>query len=335
MTMSILHHKPNQKKVGFKLSLLLLPVLFSFLFSCRYQVPESSLKAVSQKTKDSVDYLPEHYYTLNSNFEVTSDSLLLQQLPLIDVLPVYKGEKLVVAEFMVQAADTVDSVWVKVARDQETMGWVREGELLKKVVPVDPISQFIHLFSSSHTVAFLTVYQAHFSDFAIRNSSVQGNKPRLLFNDIDSIFPNILTLLMATAATLYSSIQHFVPDIWERFYYNPSLNPLDLPFILSLFMFNVWGIVLVGLATLDDLFHQVRVEAAFFYLLGLMSCCIFLYLFFTFTAYYYIGYPCLVLYAVWVFRSIKRTSHYKFSCGNCGAKMKSKGTCPHCGAINE
>ena len=45
----------------------------------------------------------------------------------------YEGEKLVVAEFMVQAADTVDSVWVKVARDQETMGWVRGGELLKKV----------------------------------------------------------------------------------------------------------------------------------------------------------------------------------------------------------
>lgn len=165
--MSILHHKPNQKKVGFKLSLLLLPVLFSFLFSCRYQVPESSLKAVSQKTKDSVDYLPEHYYTLNSNFEVTSDSLLLQQLPLIDVLPVYKGEKLVVAEFMVQAADTVDSVWVKVARDQETMGWVREGELLKKVVPVDPISQFIHLFSSSHTVAFLLFWLCSAWDICI------------------------------------------------------------------------------------------------------------------------------------------------------------------------
>lgn len=278
MTMSILHHKPNQKKVGFKLSLLLLPVLFSFLFSCRYQVPESSLKAVSQKTKDSVDYLPEHYYTLNSNFEVTSDSLLLQQLPLIDVLPVYKGEKLVVAEFMVQAADTVDSVWVKVARDQETMGWVREGELLKKVVPVDPISQFIHLFSSSHTVAFFVILALFGMGYLYR--AVRKKRLQLIwFNDIDSIFPNILTLLMATAATLYSSIQHFVPDIWERFYYNPSLNPLDLPFILSLFMFNVWGIVLVGLATLDDLFHQVRVEAAFFYLLGLMSCCIFLYLF--------------------------------------------------------
>lgn len=166
--MNILRYKPNLKKSGFQFPtgnivgmkwvwLLPLSVLFSFFFSCQYQVPDFSLKGASQKTKDSVDYLMEHYYTLNSNFEVTSDSLLLQQLPLIDVLPVYKGEKLVVAEFMVQAADTVDSVWVKVARDQETMGWIREGELLKKVVPVDPISQFIHLFSSSHTVAFFIV----------------------------------------------------------------------------------------------------------------------------------------------------------------------------------
>ena len=33
----------------------------------------------------------ERHYTLNSNFEVTSDSLMLQQLPLVDVLPVFKG----------------------------------------------------------------------------------------------------------------------------------------------------------------------------------------------------------------------------------------------------
>ena len=78
-------------------------------------------------------------------------------------------------------------------------------------------------------------------------------------------------------------------------YYNPSLNPFSLPFILSLFMFNIWGIILVGLATLDDLFHQTHIEAACFYLLGLMSCCIFLYLFFTFTTYYYLGYPCLLV----------------------------------------
>ena len=69
-------------------------------------------------------------------------------------------------------------------------------------------------------------------------------------------------------------------ELGSSFYYNPSLNPFSLPFILSLFMFNIWGIILVGLATLDDLFHQTHIEAACFYLLGLMSCCIFLYLFF-------------------------------------------------------
>ena len=95
-------------------------------------------------------------------------------------------------------------------------------------------------------------------------------------------------------------------------------------FILSLFMFNIWGIILVGLATLDDLFHQTHIEAACFYLLGLMSCCIFLYLFFTFTTYYYLGYPCLLVYAVWSFNRIKHASRYKFSCGNCGAKIKNK-----------
>ena len=37
----------------------------------------------------------------------------------------------------------------------------------------------------------------------------------------------------------------------------------------------------------------------------------------------------------WSFNRIKHASRYKFSCGNCGAKMKNKGVCPHCGAVNE
>lgn len=312
----------------------LLLFVMAVLWACQYPVPVISGKDMPQKTMDSVSYLMERHYTLNSNFEVTSDSLLLQQLPLIDMLPVYKGEKLVVAEFMVQPADSVDSVWVKVARDQETMGWIHEKELLKKVVPVDSVSQFIHFFSNSHTIAFfiiLALFGMGYLYQAIRRQKLQ----LVWLNDIDSVFPTILLWLVATAATLYAGIQHFVPDTWEQFYYNPSLNPFGLPFILSLFMFNVWGIILVGLATLDDLFHQTRIEAAFFYLLGLMSCSIFLYLFFTFTTYCYIGYPCLLAYTLWSFNRIKYTSRYKFCCGNCGAKIKSKGVCPHCGAINE
>lgn len=329
--MSMIHNNSYLKL------LLLLPflLLFSLLLACRYPAPLGSGGAdISQNTKDSLSNLVGRHYTLNSNFEVTSDSLLLRQLPLTEVLSVYKGEKLVVAEFMVQPQDSVDSVWVKVARDQETMGWVRENELLENVVPADSVSQFIHFFSNSHTVAFfiiLALFCIGYIYRAVRQKKVQW----VWLTDIDSVFSTLLLWLVATAATLYAGIQHFVPDTWEEFYYNPSLNPLSLPFILSLFMFNVWGIILVGLATLDELFHQARAEAAFFYLLGLMSCCIFLYLFFTFTTYYYMGYPCLLIYTVWSFHRIRHTSRYKYCCGNCGAKIKAKGVCPHCGAVNE
>ena len=248
----------------------LLFLVLAILMACQYPSPVTLSGDMPQKKRDSVNYLMERHYTLNSNFEVTSDSLMLQQLPLVDVLPVFKGERLVVAEFMIQAADSVDSVWVKVARDQETMGWIHEKELLEKVVPVDSVSQFIHFFSNSHTIAFFVIlgfFGIWYIHRAIRRQKLQ----LIWLNDIDSVFPTVLSWLVATAATLYASIQHFVPGTWEQFYYNPSLNPFSLPFILSLFMFNIWGIILVGLATLDDLFHQTHIEAACFYLLGLMS----------------------------------------------------------------
>lgn len=216
----------------------LLFLVLAILMACQYPSPVTSSEDMPQKTRDSVNYLVERHYTLNSNFEVTSDSLMLQQLPLVDVLPVFKGERLVVAEFMIQPADSVDSVWVKVARDQETMGWVHEKELLEKVVPVDSVSQFIHFFSNSHTIAFFIIlgfFGIWYVHRAIRRQKLQ----LIWLNDIDSVFPTVLSWLVATAATLYASIQHFVPGTWEQFYYNPSLNPFSLPFILSLFMFNI------------------------------------------------------------------------------------------------
>jgi hypothetical protein len=38
------------------------------------------------------------------------------------------------------------------------------------------------------------------------------------------------------AATVYNSIQHFVPETWEHYYYDPTLNPFEVPFILGLFI---------------------------------------------------------------------------------------------------
>ena len=142
---------------------------------------------------------------------------------------------------MVQAADTVDSVWVKVARDQETMGWVREGELLKKVVPVDPISQFIHLFSSSHTVAFFVILALFGMGYLYR--AVRKKRLQLIwFNDIDSIFPNITDVALWLQLLLFIAAFTFSCRIYGSGFIITLLLILWIyRLFFSLFMFNVLG----------------------------------------------------------------------------------------------
>ena len=155
------------------------------------------------------------------------------------------------------------------------------------------------------------------------------------FNDIDSVYPLFLCLLMAFSATVYETMQVFVPDTWEHFYFNPTLSPFKVPFILSVFLTGIWLFIIVTLAVLDDLFRQLTPAAAVFYLLGLMSCCIFCYFFFILTTHIYIGYFFLACF-IWLFvKKVRRGSGYKYRCGNCGQKLREKGQCPHCGAVNE
>lgn len=300
--------------------------------ACHYRTSLSSVE--KESSKDSVAaVVRERPYALNSNFRVTTDTLWLHQLPLLDSIPVREGDELVVAEITARKEMEGDSVWVKVARDQETIGWVPEHQLLSHIVPVDPISRCIHLFSNSHALPFFLVLAVFFLCFVYR--ALRRKQIKLIWlNDIDSVFPITLSWLMAAAATLYNSIQHFVPETWERYYYDPSLNPFDLPFVLGLFVLCVFLIVLLGVALLDDLFHQTTMEVAFFYLLGLASCCIFLYIFFTYL-WIYLAYLAFIAYSVWCVRRLRKANSYPYACGACGAKMRSKGICPHCGALNE
>ncbi|WP_303916391.1 hypothetical protein [Bacteroides mediterraneensis] len=300
--------------------------------ACHYRTSLSSVE--KESSKDSVAaVVRERPYALNSNFRVTTDTLWLHQLPLLDSIPVREGDELVVAEITARKEMEGDSVWVKVARDQETIGWVPERQLLSHIVPIDPISRCIHLFSNSHALPFFLVLAVFFLCFVYR--ALRRKQIKLIWlNDIDSVFPITLSWLMAAAATLYNSMQHFVPETWERYYYDPSLNPFDLPFVLGLFVLSVFLILLLGVALLDDLFHQTTMEVAFFYLLGLASCCIFLYIFFTYL-WVYLAYVAFIAYSVWCVRRLRKANSYPYACGACGAKMRSKGICPHCGALNE
>jgi hypothetical protein len=310
---------------------------FLFMFSsCHYPRPNLEDETLSAKTRDSLTYLYERHYTWNTNLEVRNDSVSLACLPVKDCYNMlYKGDRVVVAEFAIHPQDSVDSVWVKLAHTQDIQGWIRETDMIHSFVPTDSISQSIYLFSDTHASYFIVVFALFVAVWLFR--AFRRKQLRMVyFNDIDSVYPLLLCLLMAFSATIYESIQVFVPDTWQHFYFNPTLSPFKVPFILSAFLLSLWLFIVVLLAVLDDLFRQLTPAAAVFYLLGLASCCIFCYFFFILTTHIYIGYLFLAVFIYVFYRRFRislSTSRYR--CGNCGQKLKAKGVCPHCGAINK
>ena len=312
-------------------------LFFIFLLtSCHYPRPCLENSDLPQHTCDSLTNLYERHYTLDANMEVWTDSVRLELLPVKDAYyMLHKGDRVVVAEFAVHPADSVDSVWVKLAHSQEVQGWLREADLKHNFVPTDSLSQAIHLFSDTHASYFVVIFAVFVAVWLVR--AFRRKQLKLVyFNDIDSLYPLALCLLMACCATVYESIQVFAPDTWEHFYYNPTLSPLRVPFVLSLFLIGLWLFVVVLLAVLDDLFRQLSPFAAVSYLLGLASSCIFCYFFFILTTHFYVGYLFLAIFA-WIFIGRLRRSLQspRYRCGRCGGKLMRKGLCPHCGAINE
>ena len=286
---------------------------------------------------DSISFSTTHHYTQNFNFIVNVASLpLSDELPemTFDTLYVTKGERIVVAEIQTVPADTIDSVWVKVARDQITQGWIRESELLQGVSPDDPISQFIDFFSDTHLLIFLAVCVVVGSAYAMRRL-LRRRAYIVHFHDIDSFYPTLLCVLVASSATLYASIQMFGPESWRHFYYHPSLNPFALPLHLGVFVAAVWAIIIVGVAVLDDVLRRLQGAEAVLYLAGLAAVCAVNYVVFSILTLYYIGYPLLVAYVAYALWRFYRFAHYRYHCGHCGHPLRRKGTCPQCGYVNE
>ena len=290
---------------------------------------------------DSASFSRKHHYYLNYNFIVKDDSIiLLRQQPEeilndmpTDTLVVHRHDHLVVADIRIISSDKVDSVWVQVARDQSTFGWIHESALLQGVVPNDPISQFISIFSDTHLLVFLIIISVISVAYLLR-TVFKRNAKIVHFNDINSFYPTFLALLVALSATIYSSIQLFAPDTWRHFYFHPSLNPFDEPMVLCVFLISVWAMLIVGIAVVDIVRHTLPVGEALLYLCGLASVCAINYIIFSVTTIYYVGY---ILLAAYIFFAISR--YFKFArcvyvCGKCGARLCNKGRCPYCGALN-
>ena len=296
----------------------------------------------SERQLDSLSFFSTHHYTNNYNFVVRADSLeLLRQQPeellggmQTDSFTVYRGAHLVVADIRMVPADPVDSVWVQLANDTSAFGWTRESLLLPRVMPDDPISEFISDFSGSHVIVFLVVIVVFAASYLLW--SIFRRRARIVhFNDIDSFYPTLLCLIVAASAALYASIQLFAPQMWQHFYFHPTLNPFSLPPVLGVFLLSVWAMLIVALAAFDDVRHQLPAGEALLYLGGLAAVCAVNYIVFSLTVLYFVGYVLLAGYAFYALRQYLRHSRAPYRCGRCGARMRRKGRCPHCGAVNE
>ncbi len=317
-------------------SLLGLLVLL-LLVGCYHDRPASpDAWDLTERQIDSLSFFTTHHYSQNYNFVVKAKQMPLSDEPgpmAFDTIYVAKGDPLVVADIKTIAADSVDSVWVKVARDQLTQGWIRESEMLKCVSPDDPISQFIDFFSDTHLLLFLALLVVVSVAYGL-HWLMRRNARIVHFNDIDSFYPTLLCLLVAASATLYAAIQMFSPESWRHFYYHPSLNPFALPWFLGFFVASVWAILIVGVATVDDVANRLEPVEGLLYLCGLAGVCAIGYVVFSITTLYYIGYPLLAAYIVFALWRYFRHAHYPFVCGNCGERMRHKGICPKCGKEN-
>ena len=248
--------------------------------------------------KQEMGFTAIHHYNQNYNFVVKTDSMIIFENPdtaIYDSTIVYRGDQLVVAEIKTIPSDTIDSVWVKLARDQMSQGWTRECDLLSNVAPDDPISQFIDLFSNNHLLLFLALVVIVSATYGLRKL-YRRDAFIVHFHDISSVLPTLLALLVATSATVYATIQNFAPESWRHFYFHPTLNPFAVTPVIGLFVSLVWAMIITGIAVVEDVLRRLPFGSAVLYLLGLAAVCAVDYVVFSVFTLYYIGYFLLVVY---------------------------------------
>ena len=162
------------------------------------------------------------------------------------------------------------------------------------------------------------------------------NIPLLHVHDIPSAYPTLLTSTLAVASVTYAYIQHYLPGQWVHFYFYPTLNPLAQPPELCLFLLCVWLLLLLSIAVVDAAFSLLRSTAAAFYLLTLLAICTLIYLILSLVSQLsiYLACPLCLAYILAATYHYFRHVRAHYLCGRCGAKLRQKGVCPRCGALN-
>lgn len=262
-------------------------------------ISDSILLMPSTHQADSLLFRLTHHYSENFNFLVKADSLTLVPREgdmMHDTCKVYHGDVIVVAAIKPLAGGDIDSIWVKVASNQHTMGWILEQELLQGTTPDDPISEMLDALTGSRTIWMTSIILIGI--IAIAFSKRKNLRKSLLpsfFNEMDSPYPSFFLILTTIIAALYASIQNFVPEFWQEYYFHPTLNPLVLPPLMATLVVMAWLLIITLIAVIDEIYHHFYFIAGITYLAKLLGLAMMVYLFVSWTTIIYIGYAILLI----------------------------------------
>ena len=325
-------------------------IFLSFLFSVQInaQVLESeleeqmsnnedndSLLLLTQKQVDSLEFRLSHHYTENFNFKVKADSVMLvpRDDELSDTCFLMEDDIIVVA----QIKDLGDTVWVKVAHDQQTMGWLMEKDLLKNAVPNDEVSIIIDWLTGTRAIWMSVFLLFGIVGFLLRRR-LQHRLILFQFNEMDSIYPYMMLSLVALIAITYTGIQNFAPEFWQEYYFHPTLNPYVLPGIMSVLIALMWLLLIVVIALILDVYHNFYLFQGLNYMLEIFGVAMLVYLTISLTTAMHLWIVSLILSIIYILAFIYIYIKYvrcRYICGACGARLIKKGVCPYCGKNNK
>ena len=273
-------------------------------------VEDSTLMVMTPQQVDSIVFRLTHHYSENFNFLVKADSLQLVPREgdlLLDTCHVYKNDLIAVAEIKTVPGDSIDSIWVKVASNQTTMGWIRESELLKGATPDDLISEMLDALSSSRAIWMSAIAAIGLVAIIIGRRKKTIKKKELLhlpsfLDEMESPYPALFLLLVAIMASIYASVQNFVPEFWQEYYFHPTLNPLVLPPIMAALVVVLWLVIITFIAVIDEVYHHFYFVPGIIHLAKIAGAGMLVYLFISWTTLIYIGYPLLAVLAYFLIK---------------------------------
>lgn len=268
---------------------------------------DTTLINLSPQQVDSLVFRLTHHYSENFNFVVKADSLTL--IPrdgdlITDTCRVYRNDLIAVAAIKTMPGDSIDSIWVKVASNQTTMGWISEQELLRGTTPDDPISEMLHALSSSRAVWMSALLALGLIAIIMGRRRKHNIQNWLRFNDLVSPYPPLFLLLVAVMASLYASVQNFVPEFWQEYYFHPTLNPLILPPLMATLVIIMWLVIITFIAILDEVYHHLYILPGITYIAELLGLSMLIYLIISWTTLFYIGYLLLAILVAYLIKKI-------------------------------